>query len=109
MDRELAASNRGKPRWDSLEVSLHDVDLAQEVELLSYLMVAANETEHRLAQCDVDRILGVTTNGGPDGVQGDGVAAGNSAGGLDRGRSLGDDLAPDGESPVVPVQRRSSG
>ena len=43
----------------SLDVSLHDDDLADEVELTARLMVAANEVEHALAQEEVDAILGV--------------------------------------------------
>jgi hypothetical protein len=109
MDRELAAPNRGKPRWDSLEVSLHDVDLAHEVELLTHLMVAANETEHRLLQSDVDEILGVTANGAPDGVPGSGATTVNGgAGSHDGVRDVDADRTPDGAVPVVPAQRGST-
>jgi hypothetical protein len=108
MDRELAAPNRGKPRWDSLEVSLHDVDLAHEVELLTHLMVAANETEHRLLQSDVDEILGVTAQGGPDGGPGSEAAGNGGAGSHDGVRYVGEGRTPDGAVPVVPAQRGST-
>ena len=45
--------------YDALDVSLHDNDLAAEVELTANLMVAANESDCRLTQCDIDRILGL--------------------------------------------------
>ena len=44
---------------DALAVSLHDAELAQEVELTARLMVAANESDDRLAVETVDDILGV--------------------------------------------------
>lgn len=47
------------PGRDALDVSLHDSDLAAEVELTASLMVAANESSHELAREEVDRILGV--------------------------------------------------
>jgi hypothetical protein len=47
------------PGRDALDVSLHDSDLAAEVELTASLMVAANESASSLAREDVDRILGV--------------------------------------------------
>lgn len=45
------------PVRDFLDVSLHDGELAGEVELMTRLMVAANESKHALAQEEVDRIL----------------------------------------------------
>jgi hypothetical protein len=45
---------------DSLDVSLHDGELAEEVELTVRLIVAANEVEDRIAPEKVDEILGVT-------------------------------------------------
>lgn len=44
---------------DALDVSLHDLELAVEVELTARLMVAANGSDHPLAREDVDRILEV--------------------------------------------------
>lgn len=44
---------------DALDVSLHDVELAVEVELTARLMVAANGSDDPLAMEDVDRILEV--------------------------------------------------
>ena len=44
---------------DALDVSLHDVELAVEVELTARLMVAANGSDHPLPEEDVDRILEV--------------------------------------------------
>lgn len=46
----------------SLDVSLHDDDLADEVDLMVRLIVAANESDHALAQGDIDEILGVTAH-----------------------------------------------
>jgi hypothetical protein len=45
---------------DSLDVSLHDSDLQEEVELTTLLMVAANEADGPIAQRVVDEILGTT-------------------------------------------------
>lgn len=50
---------------DSLDVSLHDPALAEEVNLTVALMVAANESEGPLPRDTVDHVLGVT---GPRGV-----------------------------------------
>lgn len=47
------------PRRDSLDVSLEDYDLQEEVELTVHLMVAANESDRPLSQRLVDEILGV--------------------------------------------------
>lgn len=44
---------------DALDVSLHDNELADEVELTVRLMVAANESDDPLGQQQVDAILGV--------------------------------------------------
>lgn len=44
---------------DSLDVSLHERDLAEEVELTVRLMIAANESDRPLAQAEVDEILEV--------------------------------------------------
>jgi hypothetical protein len=43
----------------SLSVSLHDQALAYEVELTSRLMVAANESDGRLSQQEIDAVLGL--------------------------------------------------
>ena len=48
-----------KPGRCSLNVSLHDSALADEMELTTRLMIAANETDDALAQPEIDRILGV--------------------------------------------------
>lgn len=45
---------------DSLDVSLHDTALAEEVELTARLIVAVNEVERPLARHEVDDILDVT-------------------------------------------------
>ena len=44
---------------DALDVSLHDSDLQEEVELTVLLMVAANGAPGPLAQSEVDELLGV--------------------------------------------------
>ena len=46
---------------DVLDVTLHDNELALEVELLGRLMVAANEAHDELARQEVDRILDLAT------------------------------------------------
>ena len=48
---------------DVLDVSLHDAELAGEVELTARLMVAANESPHPLSAEDVDRLLGLGEDG----------------------------------------------
>ncbi len=42
----------------NLDVSLHDGDLADELELTARLMVAANESDAPLSTAEVDRLLG---------------------------------------------------
>jgi hypothetical protein len=59
--RSGAGAGTCPPARDSLDVSLHDDDLSHEVELLSHLMVAANESDRPLTQGEVDRLLGVPT------------------------------------------------
>lgn len=44
---------------DALDVSLHDSDLQEEVELTVLLMVAANDAAGPLTQSAVDELLGV--------------------------------------------------
>lgn len=44
---------------DALDVSLHDHELHEEVVLTAHLIIAANESETRLGQERLDRILGV--------------------------------------------------
>ena len=64
----LAQPQRGwsaTPGRDALDVSLHDSDLAAEVELTASLMVAANESASALAREEVDRILGVRRDPAP--------------------------------------------
>ena len=46
----------------SLDVSLHDDDLADEADLMVRLIIAANESDRTLAREDIDEILGVTAN-----------------------------------------------
>ena len=46
----------------SLDVSLHDDDLADEVDLMVRLIVRANESDCTLAQEHIDEILGVTAD-----------------------------------------------
>lgn len=48
---------------DSLDVSLHDGDLHEEVELSTLLMIAANASDRPLTQREVDEILGVAPRG----------------------------------------------
>ena len=44
----------------SLDVSLHDQDLADEVDMMVRLIIAANESDRTLAQEDIDEILGLS-------------------------------------------------
>jgi hypothetical protein len=44
---------------DALDVSLHDSELLEEVELTALLMVAANDAAGPLARSAVDELLGV--------------------------------------------------
>lgn len=44
---------------DALDVSLHDDDLREEVELTTQLIVAANESDQALTMQEIDAILGV--------------------------------------------------
>lgn len=44
---------------DSLNVSLHDSALREEVELTAHLMVAANDSDVMLSQETVDAVLGL--------------------------------------------------
>ncbi len=44
---------------DPFEVALEDGDLLGEVELMTNLIIAASETDDRLTQDQIDRILGV--------------------------------------------------
>ena len=46
----------------SLDVSLHDDELADEVDLMVCLIVAANDCDRVLAQDEIDEILGVTAH-----------------------------------------------
>lgn len=45
---------------DQLDVPLEDLDLLAEVELVTALMAAANNSTHALTRSEIDRILGVT-------------------------------------------------
>lgn len=44
---------------DQFDVSLEDGDLLREVELTTNLIIAASETDERLSDEEIDRILGV--------------------------------------------------
>jgi len=44
---------------DQLNVPLEDVELLAEVELVANLMILASESDARLSQAEVDRVLGV--------------------------------------------------
>ena len=44
---------------DQLDVPLEDSELLEEVEMVSTLILAASENDHRLDQEEIDRILGV--------------------------------------------------
>lgn len=44
---------------DPFEVALEDGDLLGEVEMMTNLIIAASETDNRLTQEQIDRILGV--------------------------------------------------
>jgi hypothetical protein len=44
---------------DPLDVPLEDAELLHEVHLLAELIVAAGERERRLAETEVDRLLGL--------------------------------------------------
>ena len=50
---------------DALDVSLHDGDLADEVELTVRLIVAANDSDRPLAQYEVDDLLEVKRGPSP--------------------------------------------
>jgi len=45
---------------DPLDVSLHDSELADEVELLTCVVLAANESDRPLSQEEIDEALGLT-------------------------------------------------
>lgn len=45
---------------DQFDVTLEDDDLLGEVELTTNLIIAASESEGRLTQDHIDRLLGVT-------------------------------------------------
>lgn len=45
--------------WDALDVSLHDRDLREEVELTTLLIVAVNESGRTLSREEIDVILGI--------------------------------------------------
>ena len=45
--------------FDPFDVTLEDGDLLGEVELTTTLIVAASESDDRLSQAEIDRLLGV--------------------------------------------------
>jgi hypothetical protein len=57
--RRTSAGMRSTPPPDALDVSLHDDELADEVELMTQLMIAANGVATRLPQGEIDRALGL--------------------------------------------------
>ena len=44
---------------DALNVPLHDDPLAEEVDLVTRLMVVCNRHDRRLTQCEIDEALGL--------------------------------------------------
>ncbi len=44
---------------DSLDVSLHDLELHDEVVLTAHLIIASNEADGRLSQHEIDLLLGL--------------------------------------------------
>lgn len=54
-----AASAMERHVFDQFDITLEDDDLFGEVELTANLMVAASETEERLSEAQIDRILGL--------------------------------------------------
>lgn len=50
---------------DNLNVPLEDAELLAEVELTTNLIIAASESEAVLSQAEVDRLLGVEPDEGP--------------------------------------------
>ena len=50
---------------DKLNVPLEDAELLAEVELTTNLIIAASESDARLTQEQVDKLLGVATEGAP--------------------------------------------
>jgi hypothetical protein len=56
---------RTRLRPDSLDVSLHDPELAEEVTLTVALMVAANESDAPLHPAAVDEVLGIVPSRWP--------------------------------------------
>jgi len=48
---------------DQLNVPLEDVELLDEVELTTNLIIAASEAEGELPQVEIDRLLGVDEGG----------------------------------------------
>jgi hypothetical protein len=51
--------------YDQLNVPLEDVELLNEVELTTNLIIAASEADHALPQAVIDRLLGVDESGEP--------------------------------------------
>jgi hypothetical protein len=56
---QLAGSGGASTVDDQFEVQLEDDDLLSEVELTTNLSIAATASAGRLAQAEIDRILGV--------------------------------------------------
>lgn len=45
---------------DRLDVDMHDNELRAEIRLVADLIIAANQSEERLPQRDIDALLGLT-------------------------------------------------
>ncbi|WP_148576104.1 hypothetical protein [Nocardioides caldifontis] len=55
---------------DHLDVPLEDAALLEEVELISALMIAASESEEKLGEHEIDRLLGLTDHDRTSGATG---------------------------------------
>jgi hypothetical protein len=62
---EDAVIVRSATMYDQLNVPLEDVELLNEVELTTNLIIAASEADHALPQAVIDRLLGVDESGEP--------------------------------------------
>ena len=79
---------------DRLDVDLYDDELRTEIQLVSDLMVAANESKERLCQPEIDALLGLR-RGRFD--TDDGLRSGDGSRAVDGSNSV----------PAVPEQRRA--
>jgi hypothetical protein len=51
---------------DQLDVPLEDAELLAEVELTTNLIIAATESDSKLSQREIDRLLGLVVSGAPE-------------------------------------------